>query len=356
MIDLAYKKSIEVLRKNSISSGLFASKSYDGIWTRDSIISFLGLSLINENFFKKIFKENLKILKKYQTANGQIPNAVDIFSKRKPHIDYGSIDSTLWFIIGVSLYKKRYDEEIFKDNNSIKKALTWLSYQDMGNDLMLEQLPTTDWQDAFPHKYGHTINTQALYYYVLKLSKKNKEAQKLKKVVNSELWKNNFYLAYKWKSHNKYLEEGNWFDSLGNLMAIIFGLTDKNKSKKILDYIKSENISKPWPIKSIYPPINKNSKYWKNYFLDCEAGTPNHYLNGGIWPFIGGFYLLALIKLKKFNSAKKQLKFLAELNLKYEFPEWIDPITKKGYGKNQSWNAGMYILAYNSIKKKKCLF
>ena len=33
----------------------------------------------------------------------------------------------------------------------------------------------------------------------------------------------------------------------------------------------------------------------------------------------------------------------------------MDPKTKKSYGKLQAWDAGTYILAYNSLKKRKVL-
>jgi len=229
----------------------------------------------------------------------------------------------------------------------------------MEEDNLLEQLPTTDWQDAFPHRYGHTINTQALYHKVLDLAKKPEKKKKLRfnieKNEDKKLWNGNFYYSYRWKSHNKYKEIGEWFDTLGNLLAIVFGLADKEKSKKILFYIEKKGIDKPYPVRAIFPPIRKSSKYWQDYYLDCKAGTPYNYLNGGIWPYIGSFYVLSLIKMKQFREAENQLKKLAEANLKGNFPEWINPLNKKMYGEMQAWNAGTYILAYESLKKKKVL-
>ena len=130
---------------------------------------------------------------------------------------------------------------------------------------------------------------------------------------------------------------------------------EKREQKKILAYIEKKKINKPYPVKSIYPPIKKGSKYWKDYYYDAGA-TPNNYLNGGIWPYIGGFYILALIKLKKFKEAQKELEKLGKANLKGNlFPEWINPKTKQTHGKFQAWSAGCYILAYNSLNKKKVL-
>ena len=111
----------------------------------------------------------------------------------------------------------------------------------------------------------------------------------------------------------------------------------------------------PYPVKAIYPPIKNGGKYWQDYFEDCDAREQYHYLNGGIWTYIGAFYILCLIKLKKFEKAENELKKLAEANLNGNFPEWINPVTKESHGKMQAWNAGMFILAYESLKKKRVL-
>lgn len=364
MLDECYEKAKEVIKACSTKHGLFASAGkggYNAVWARDSMISFLGTCLVKEPLFKDTFKLSLINLANHQSKKGQIPNAIDKYSERKPHVDFASIDSSLWYIIGHYTYKNRYnDNSLFKKyNKMIKKALLWLDYQDIGENGMLGQLPTIDWQDAFPHRYGYTINTQALYYKVLNLAGRKKDAKKLNFMVNenegTKLWNGNFYVPYRWKNHNKYREMGGWFDSLGNLLAIIFDLADKSKAKKILYYIDKNKINMPYPVKSIYPPIKKGTEDWQDYFEDCAARKPYHYLNAGIWTYIGGFYVLSLIKLKKFKEAEEELKKLAEANLKGDFPEWINPSTKKSYGKLQAWNAGMYIIAYESFKKKKAL-
>lgn len=362
-IDQAYDKAIEILKECSTKRGLYASggkDGYKGVWSRDSMISLIGASVEKQKFIQEQFKKSLITLGKHQSKKGQVPNAVLKFERKNPQVDYLSIDSSLWFIIGHYIYMRVYkDKSLFKRyENKIDNAVKWLSYQDMGEDLMLEQLPTTDWQDAFPHKYGRAINTQVLYYKVLKL-RKDKNYKKLKKRVNfdekSKLWGGEFYYAYRWKNHRDYKEIGEWFDSLANLLAIIFDFSTKKQSLKILSYIKEKKINKPYPVKAIFPPIKKSSKYWQDYFKDCDAGKPYSYLNAGIWPYIGGFYVLALIKLKKFKEAEKELKQLAKVNLEGNFPEWIHPQKKKPFGKLQAWNAGVYMLAYQSLKKKKVL-
>ncbi len=365
----AYKEAIEVLRKCSTKNGFYAAyPGYDMVFARDSMIMSLGASLVGKEF-KEVFAKSLITLAECQSEHGQIPNAVDLYSKRKKHVDFKSMDSTLWFLIGEMVYKQRYkDNSLFrKHKKNIDRALTWLSYEDVCERGLLDELPTTDWQDAFPHRYGHTIYAMALYYKVLDLYKKTEHASSLKKIINTDkddgLWKENFYLPWRWKNHGHYKEEGEWFDSLGNVLAIDFDLADKVKSEKILNYIKKNKVDKPYPMKSIYPAISKGSADWQDYFDDCDARTEYHYLNAGIWTFIGGFYVISLVKMKKFNEAKKQLNQLAQANLQHpKFSEWLDGKSGKpgrssmqGYDGNQGWNAGIYIAAYESAKRKKSL-
>ena len=216
IIEECYEKAKDCIDKNKFKKGIFASPGYHAIWARDSMISLIGASATKN--FKEMFRESLITLASHQSKKGQIPNAVDKWSKRKSHVDYQSIDSTLWFIIGEYWYKHIYQDSLIfnKHRKKIENALLWLGYQDFSESGLIVQLPTTDWQDAFPHKYGWTINTQALYYCVLKIIKRDKEAEKLKILVNSDndhcLWNGSFYNAYRWKNHGKYKEKGGWFD------------------------------------------------------------------------------------------------------------------------------------------------
>lgn len=379
----AYHKAIEVLKKSSKSTGLYASGlkgGYEATWARDSMISTLGASLVG-NEFKVVIKKSLELLAKWQTKNGQIPNCVGSYNlDRKSDKTYNSIDSSLWFIIGHYVYATAFnDNELLeKHKNNIAHALIWLKYQDPNEDGLLSQQPTMDWMDAFPHKYGNVINTQALYYGALKMIggvKLNKHADHIRKVINGDtekylmLWSEElgYYLPWNWKNHDGDREQEEWFDSLGNCLAIITGLAKKNQAESILNHIEKAAINMPFALKALWPPILEGSKEWHSYFSKCDARTPLHYLNGGIWPFIGGFYIAALIKMKKFKKAAEELDRLAVGNMQklktrdfkegYEFNEWLHGESGEPKGEPyQAWTAGTYIYAYECLKQKKVLF
>ncbi|MBU2545387.1 hypothetical protein KKC65_02980 [Patescibacteria group bacterium] len=371
----AYNKAIKVLESCSRSFGFNASGlkgGYNGLWSRDSMITSLGASVLGEKF-KTTFKNSLELLSRNQSKLGQIPNAVgDYNTDRKSRVTFNTIDSTLWYIIGNSVYVKTYNDRTLlkKYQKNIDKAFLWLSYQDPNEDKLLAQQPTMDWQDAFPHKYGHTINTQALYYIALKMFGQNELAEHIKKVINGDIEKYlslydkklGHYLPWVWKNHDGDREQEEWFDTLGNLLAIVSGLATPKIAKSILKHIKNKKINKPYPCKAIYPVIRPKEKEWHSYFSKCLAKDPYQYLNGGVWPIIGAFYVVALVKVKNYKEAERELVNLAQANKlgkdkEWEFNEWLDGENGKPKGvPYQGWSAGAYIYAFNCLKKKEILF
>ncbi len=368
IVELAKDKAIEVLESCSTSHGLYASggrHGYTSVWARDSMISMIGAATATPEF-KKVFAASLSTLAQHQSQAGQIPNDVDLYDPVEgKRVTFATIDSSLWFVLGEYFYRKKFGDEIWtKHKKNIAAAMNWAWMQDAGEDSMPEQLPTSDWQDCFPHKYGHTINTQALYYACLRAIGASGNLKLFKRFVpqvNKYLWDGSlgYFLPWHWKDHGKYREKETWFDSLGNMLAIVFGLATKKQAASILDFVAAKRINKPYPLKAIFPPVNRGSKEWHDYFSDSLAGRPNNYLNGGIWPFIGGFYVCALVEAGRFGEAKHELELLCRANSlgkKYEwdFNEWIHPKTGRPEGgRHQAWSAGGCLLAYTAVESRR---
>ncbi len=380
IIDQAYQKAIEVLRACAKETGFFASGlkgGYEATWARDSMITSLGASLTGEEF-KNAIKNSLDLLSKNQSENGLIPNCVGSWNEdRKSEVTFNSIDAPQWYIIGHYVYASAYKDTslIEKHKKNIARALVWLRYQDPNEDKLIVQQPTMDWMDAFPHKYGRVMHTQALQYAVLNMVGSRKAAEYIKSIINGETQKylslyddkRGYYLPWIWKNHDTEREQEEWFDALANLLAIVTGLATPKITKKILAFIDKQSIDKPYPVKAIWPPIKKGDKEWHSYFELCDAREPYHYLNGGIWPFIGGFYVAALVKAGETKKAEKALDDLARANLQklkirefktgYEFNEWLHGREGDPRGEPyQAWSAGAYLYAYECVKRNKVLF
>ena len=248
--------------------------------------------------------------------------------------------------------------------------MVWVDYQDAGEEGLPEQQPTSDWQDCFPHKYGHVLSTQALYYAALNLTGEKEKADGVKARLNGKFGKDlcmfdsklGYYLPWIWKNHCCIRETEYWFDSLGNFLAIATGLAEKKHAEKIFAFVKKNKIAEPFPVRVIFPPLQKDSPEWKKYFETSLASEPDYYINGGIWPYVGAFYVAALVKQKKYSDAEKALGMLSEANRlgsknEWEFNEWIHPVTKKASGSDyHAWSAGGYLFAKKCVDKKKVSF
>lgn len=376
----AYNQAVKVLDSCVKKQGFYASGlkgGYEATWARDSMICSFGASLIDKRF-KAPFADSLELLKKWQTPKGQIPNCVGSYNTdRRSDKTYNTIDSSLWFIIGHYVYACAYnDTKLIKNHQeAIAKALIWLKYQDPNEDDLLTQLPTMDWEDAFPHKYGHVINSEALYYIALKFIGDDTTARRIKDTLNGKtrrylsMYDENlgYYLPWNWKNHDGDREQEEWFDSFGNVLAILGGLATPDIAESIINHIHDQKINEPCGLKAIWPPIKPGDKEWHSYFSKCDAREPLHYLNGGVWPFIGGFYIAALVKLKRFAEAEGELEKLARFDLqkiqirklrgKYDFNEWLHGKTGEAMGEPfQAWTAGAYIYGYECVKQGRAIY
>lgn len=369
----------EVLESCVRKQGFYASGlpgGYEATWARDSMITALGAALCG-NRFKETIANSLKLLAKNQAELGQIPNCVGSYNlDRRSRVTFNSLDSSLWFIIGHKVYAETFKDRslLKKYKKHIDKALIWSRSQDPDNLGLVAQQPTMDWEDAFPHKYGYVIHNNSLFFAALRAMKKDRLAERVQSIMNGEtrhyssLYDNKlgYYYPWAWKNHDNIREHEEWFDSAGNLLAIISGMATEKIATKILSFIEKSGINQPYPCKAIWPPIKPGDPEWRPYFALCDAREPYNYLNAGVWPFIGGFYVVALTKMKKFDKAKKALDALAEANLKkikirdldgeYPFNEWLHGKTGVAKGEpNQAWSAATYIWAYECVKKKKVI-
>ncbi len=142
-------------------------------------------------------------------------------------------------------------------------------------------------------------------------------------------------------------------------MAILWGLADREKQDRILDYIDARRLADPYPIRVIDPPILGPDPSW-HPTIDLTRppdvqNSPYRYHNAGIWPWVGGFYVAALVKAGRDDVARLELEKLAQANRvgkegEWEFNEWLHGINGKPLGAVfQAWNASAYITAYKAV-------
>ncbi|MFA6306570.1 MAG: glycoside hydrolase 100 family protein [Patescibacteria group bacterium] len=386
-IEECYKKSIALLLNNSNRFGILASapsgrakrRSYLSIFGRDAAICSLGLVASKNSKLITIAEKSLKNLAVYQANNGQIPNYIKPETKTADFWYLGCIDATLWWLIAVKFFDKYSGKKLLFKNQlkqNIAKAILWLKAQEHQKFYLLQQNEASDWADIMPRS-GYTLYSNALWFWVKK-SYKLKNADKTKKNFNflfypwQKIPLNYFNENHRAKKLINYIKNGRkklphylsfvnysfWgeeTDVYANLIACLFDLPDKILKAEIIAYLQKEKNNSPFPIKSCFNSIKENSKLWRPYMLEHKQNFPEQYHNGGIWPFIGCFWPMLIYKNVNPDKAWQELKKVAYANSinNWQFNEWFHGSTGKPMGMaGQSWNAGMFLLAYHYLNNE----
>ena len=376
LIEEAKAAAIEVLLHNAHGPyrGLprTAGWGYPEPYTRDLMICLPGV-LVSEN--KKLiatYQKVLETLAKNQSPNGHIPSLI-----HDPE-DRGASDCTPLFLMGVGMYRKATSQPDFLEE-AVAKSLIWMQYQSPSDRVLVAQLPTSDWRDEqWVLGYGLFVNT--VVYTYLKLLNQNEKANIIKDgmehfAITGErqhrhvheglvLRKKPYYALWSYKVY-----KSERFDLLGNSLAILSGIASYTRARTMVSWIEKEcdhfrengqlRVGLP---PNFFPCIQPNDPDWRVRYQTYNP--PGEYHNGGIWPFICGFYVAALVTAGKKHLARSKLIELAKLNkpcrverVDFGFNEWLHPEDGRPMGQDwQSWSAAMFLYAAKCVEEHRTPF
>lgn len=371
-IEAAKKAALEVLLHNA--HGPFhglprtAGWGYPEPYTRDLMFSIFGIAVSGNKELTDSIRRVLQTLAKNQTRHGHIASLVH------DKDDRGASDTTPLFLLGVGIFRKLTGETDFLEE-AVDKSLLWMEYQSPSDRFMVAQQPTSDWRDEqWALGYGLYVNT--LVYSYLRLLGKHDRADLMAKemkrftisggfihrhVHEGLVVKDKPYYAF-W-SYKIYCSER--FDLLGNSLAILSGLASVSRAGAIIDWIEEEcsamikNGDLAVEISpNFFPFVLPGDPDWHKRYEDFNL--PGNYHNGGIWPFICGLYVAALVAAKRFRLAEKKLAELTKLvrksqnpELAFGFNEWIKAQDGKVMGVDwQTWSAALYLYAAKCVEEK----
>ncbi len=396
-----------MLRANQEELGLRAAgAAYPEVWARDAIIAGLGIAASASADDLDSLRRSLRSLAAAQSRLGRIPNHVrridDNGLLTADTVFAGAIDASLWYIIGHDVLSRALDggEGLTSAWGSLQGAHRWLEYQDANECGLLEVHESMDWADLFANRYNSLLPNvlwfganQAMSRMAARLGRDEvayvERTEDIRFKLNQLLWvgpeverdttwikchreewvyptqlvdtmlvTRPYYLPYM-----AFRDYGDRFDTLGNLLAILFGLANEQQVDRILDYIVETGMAEPWPIKACWPPINPGDKDWREYYRQYNLNIPNQYHNGGAWPYLGGFYVGALVKAGRTDDARNVCNRLAVMNWQnrygeeWEFNEWFHGTSGRPMGhKFQTWSAGMFLYADAAVRHGQCPF
>ncbi|WP_372846597.1 glycoside hydrolase 100 family protein [Pontiella sp.] len=375
-IDEAKAAALEVLRHNAHGPyrGLprTAGWGYPEPYTRDLMIAALGILVSGDETLMRALRRTLEVVADNQSPRGHIPSLVHDADDR------GASDTTPLFLMAAAMFRDTVGEPAFLQD-AIEKAVRWMEYQSPADDGIVAQLPTSDWRDEqWVLGYGLYVNT--VVYTYLRLLGLHGPADTLRNAMGR--------FTITGGEQHKHVHEGLvirhkpyyalWsykvlgserVDLLGNSLAILSGIAAPSRAEALVRWIESECeqlrdsglLAVELP-PNLFPYLQPGDPDW--HPRDALFNQPGEYHNGGIWPFVCGFYIAALVAAGRPKLAARRLDDLTALvrrrrkePVEWGFNEWYRAQDGTARGQDwQTWSAAMYLYAARCVEENRTPF
>lgn len=343
-----------------------AGWGYPEPYTRDLLISGLGILASGNQDLLFSLHRVLETLARNQSPRGQVPSVVHDPENR------GASDTTPLFLLILGMYRRFTGNPAFLEEAGAK-ALQWMGYQSAEDRDLVVQQPTTDWRDE-QWVLGHGLYVNALVHGYLNNLGLDDRAEALRVAVNREDGRG--FVTHGQPTYAL------WFfkvlrnkrcDLLGNSLAILTGLTDLDRSRQMVAWIEAQcvemrskgELALELP-PCLFPYVQPADPDWHARY--GIYNLPGDYHNGGVWPFVCGFYIAALVAAGEQRLAEEKLQALTALVRPsrkiprthpgaFGFNEWFHAQDGTPAGEDwQTWSASMYIYAAACVEAGEALF
>ena len=380
LIERCAAESLRLLAANTTPGGILAARrsrqaearAYTRIFGRDAGVCVLAMAGSGVPALEQGAVASLDALARWQAPNGQIPKYVDPEGRDADFWYLGCIDATLWWLIAVDYLRRTgtSDGAANRWRPNVDRAIGWLLAQEHQRFCLLQQNEASDWADIMPRS-GFVLYTNALWALVKRryaLPRADETAdhfnhlfhpfgRDLPQYRRARLLRH--YAARGRRDPGLYLSfvnlsfAGDEGDVFGNLLAILCGLASDSQAQEIVKTLIAAVVSTPYPVRVVTRPITREHELWRAYMARHRQNQPHQYHNGGIWPFVGGFWVLALAAIGQRQLAGAELGKLALANSldDWRFTEWFHGTTLAPMGMaGQSWNAAAFLLAKRAVE------
>jgi hypothetical protein len=343
-----------------------AAWGYPEPYTRDLMLSSFGFLTQKDARFHGAVRAVLEALAHSQTPLGQISSLANDPS------DMGASDTTPLFLVGLGLYRRQSGETAFLQD-AADRAFQWMLFQRPKQASLVAQLPTSDWRDE-QWVLGYGLYVNALYYMALCLHGYTDQAARLQEAMafldlekldpGSEPPERRYYALWAYKVYRN-----ERFDLLGNSLAILSGLFSRERATRVIEWVEAAcgklrargELAVGLP-PCLMPFIQRGDIDW--YPRLEQFNLPGAYHNGGIWPFVSGFYIAALAHTGLASLAEERLQALTGMvqhsrrgGLSFGFNEWHQAQTGLPQGQDwQTWSAAVYLYALESVERGSAPF
>jgi glycogen debranching enzyme len=381
-----HARAVELLKRNLTADGILAAtpgpraqkRGYTAIFGRDAAVCAIGMAVSGDPALVRAAATGLHALAAHQASNGQIAKFVDL-KRQEPDFWYlGCIDSTLWWLIALAFLDRGAAPSRLRRRYAgrIALAIQWLLAQEHQRFFLLQQNEASDWADIMPRS-GFVLYTNTLWYHVKRIYRLDhrretyenfnglfhpfsariaeyRRAQLLNDYVLRRARNRDLYLSF--VNFSFFGEEG---DVFGNVLAVLLGLADARAIRRTLNALSRARVGDPYPVRVVTRPIKRSSSLWRPYMARHRQNLEWQYHNGGIWPMVGAFWIVALVSAGRVRLAKLELVKLARACAlrDWAFTEWLQGKTLAPRGMpGQSWNAAGFLMAEHAVATARNVF
>jgi glycogen debranching enzyme len=413
IVDSGAVQALDVLRGSASPQGFVASAAlphYAVLWARDVAFSAMGADVSGDPVLVESVRTSLVSLARTQSRNGQIAN--DYWPGRK-YWDFhesGSTDATCLFVVATAQHLAAHPDAALRARlwPHLRRAVSWLGAQDANQFSLIDSPMGGDWMDSTLQRSGKLLYVNVLYQRALRgmaelaadpaqARRYGAHAELVRRKLNTFFWPQtdddygtmlegtrfprgadvtfphpvgkaahaaaaradrSFYL-----SHVEGQRRVDECDVLGNVLAVLFGVADAARAQRIMSHLRQSDAVLPYPVRTYIEPLQPGDR-WGMLKTDLDQvqdprwrNAPHRYHNAGVWPFIGGLYVVALERVGMHRDAVAAMQRLAAANrlgengAEWGFHEWIDSATgAPGGAPRQTWSAGTYLLAYHALR------
>jgi len=372
-------RSIALLHRNLSPDGILAAtpgtradeRGYSAVFGRDAAVCALGMLASGDPVLVREAWTGLATLARHQAPNGQMPKFVDVRRQEADFWYLGCIDATLWWLIALDAVARHHAGDALHRcyASEIRRALDWLLAQEHQRFYLLQQNEASDWADIMPRS-GFVLYTNALWYLVKRLfdvphaveTRANanglfhpfsaglaeyRRARLLADYALRRAQRRSLYLSF--VNFSFFGDEG---DVFGNVLALLCGLADAPATRRTLAALERARVHEPYPVRAVCAPIEKTSSLWRPYMSRHEQNYAWQYHNGGVWPMVGGLWVLAQLHGGHPARAQRELLKVARACAldDWAFNEWLHGQTLVPAGMpGQSWNAATFLWADHAV-------
>ncbi|HYQ02185.1 MAG TPA: glycoside hydrolase 100 family protein [Polyangiaceae bacterium] len=368
-VEAARNAAIAVLEHNAFGpfAGLprTAGFGYPEPYTRDLMISLPGFLLTGKPELCQQMRKTLEALARNQTPRGHIPSLA-----HDPD-NLGASDTTPLFLFGLGAFRRAMGEPQFLEA-AAQKAITWMRYQSPNDRVMVAQLPTTDWRDEH-WVYGYGLYVNCLVHAYQRMYGLAEEAAALEFAMNrvestGPTLAGNVQIGLTVPGSAHYatgsfkIFHDNRCDLLGNSLAILTGIADRERAARLIEYVETncDTLREEGELTGHLPPcffpyMRPGDEDWRPRYEIYNR--PGEYHNGGVWPFVCGFYIAACVSAGRQELARQKLEALADLvkpwhedECEWGFNEQVRAQSGKPIGRDwQTWSAAMFLYAHECV-------